>query len=145
MKCEPARGGPCRRCRNSKIECVFRPRANARQTTALIPANTLVPSEAASPDVMARLAVIEAVLGISGNNTTTSPGSGTFISTSPGIAAISEDEQGDPTLSGLWPAIETLKGRNGSANARSWSKSVVSQLWLSYVLLGLASQPMLRR
>jgi hypothetical protein len=132
MKCEPAQGGPCRRCRNSKIECVFRPRANARQPAAMVSPKIALPHEPASPDVMARLAVIEAVLGISRNNDPRSPGSGTVNSTSPIITAnLEEEDQDDPSLSGLWPALESLKGRNATTNTRLWSRSVISQLWLS--------------
>jgi hypothetical protein len=133
MKCEPAQGGPCRRCKNSKIECIFRPRANARQSAAILPASTLSPSETPSADVMARLAVIESVLGIGGNvgrnNNPTSPNSATFMLASPMNSTTIGIEDADPALSGLWPAVECLKGYSATGNL--WSKSVVSQLWLS--------------
>ncbi|KAH3951409.1 hypothetical protein HBI56_079290 [Parastagonospora nodorum] len=133
MKCEPAHGGPCRRCRNSKIECVFKPRANARQPTATVSPKALPPHGSSPPEVLARLAAIEAVLGMNGNNHPISPSSGTVISTSPvNTTNAEEEDQGDPTLGGLWPAVEFLRRRNVSATNRIWSRSVVSQLWLSF-------------
>jgi hypothetical protein len=84
---------------------------------------------------MARLAVIESVLGIGGNagrnNNPTSPSSATFMSTSPLNATIMDDEDPDPALAGLWPAVECLKRYPVSVTSNLWSKSVVSQLWLS--------------
>jgi hypothetical protein len=90
--------------------------------------------ELTSPDVMARLAVIEAVLGINANAKPMSPGSQrstTALSTSPVNAGRSEGDQGDPTLSGLWPAIETLESRNRSSNP-SAAQSDFSQSILSH-------------
>ncbi|KAL5115650.1 hypothetical protein ACEQ8H_006449 [Pleosporales sp. CAS-2024a] len=133
MRCEPVQGGPCRRCRNSKIECVFRPRANARLPANTTPVSNMSASDQTPPDVLARLAVIEAMLGIGGNNPI-SPGPRAFPSTSPTEPAHEHhgEDQGDPALSGLWPAIEALQRRHRSGNTRAWSKYVVSQLWLSF-------------
>jgi hypothetical protein len=80
---------------------------------------------------MARLAVIESVLGIGGNINPISPASATFLSTSPMNATVPEEEDVDPALDGLWPAVEYLKRHLVSAPGTLWSKSVVSQLWLS--------------
>ncbi|EAT82225.1 hypothetical protein SNOG_10831 [Parastagonospora nodorum SN15] len=116
----------------SKIECVFKPRANARQPTATVSPKALPPHGSSPPEVLARLAAIEAVLGMNGNNHPISPSSGTVISTSPvNTTNAEEEDQGDPTLGGLWPAVEFLRRRNVSATNRIWSRSVVSQLWLS--------------
>ncbi|KAF2004260.1 hypothetical protein P154DRAFT_543412 [Amniculicola lignicola CBS 123094] len=130
MKCEPERGGPCRRCRISKTECVFKPQVNARQPDAEIQPPNFSGSEDTSPAVLARLAAIETVLGIRGG-----PASPTLSALSSnrtfGAAQIGEDE-GDPVLSGLWQATANLRRFTDPQNVKVWSRSVVSQLWFSF-------------
>ncbi|ORY11746.1 hypothetical protein BCR34DRAFT_483798 [Clohesyomyces aquaticus] len=131
MKCEPERGGPCKRCRNNKTECIFKPRANARQSI-VTPTPMITPmSNGASSDVIARLAVIESVLGI-GNQARQSLISGTFSTNTATVTANVEEDEGDPSLSGLWQATANLKRFTAPRHARIWSPTVVSQLWVSF-------------
>jgi hypothetical protein len=135
MKCEPERGGPCRRCRVNKTECVFKPRANARSTyneVAAIPPMSLPisgMSNETSSAVLARLAAIESVLGIRAGPT--SPALSTLSSNTSRIAATIEEDEGDPSLSGLWQATANLRRFNDPKNVKMWSRPVVSQLWNS--------------
>jgi hypothetical protein len=128
MKCEPARHGPCKRCRNSKIECVFKPRANARRSNSVVLSRNLDVPEAASSEVLERLAVIESILGISRNNVSNDPATGSTHSNSP--SGIDESET-DQALEGLWQTTAILKRYTPSCPSNLWSRSVVSQLWLS--------------
>jgi hypothetical protein len=128
MKCEPARHGPCKRCRNSKIECVFKPRANARRSNSVVLSRNLDVPETASSEVLERLAVIESILGISRNNVSNDPATGSTHSNSPG--GIDESET-DQALEGLWQTTAILKRYTPSCPRNLWSRSVVSQLWLS--------------
>jgi hypothetical protein len=128
MKCEPARHGPCKRCRNSKIECVFKPRANARRSNSVVLSRNLDVPEAASSEILERLAVIESILGISRNNVSNDPATGSTHSNSPG--GIDESET-DQALEGLWQTTAILKRYTPSCPNNLWSRSVVSQLWLS--------------
>jgi hypothetical protein len=135
MKCEPEQGGPCRRCRVNKTECVFKPRANARSTyneVTTIPVMSMPManmSDETSSAVLARLAAIESVLGIRADPT--SPALSTLSSSTNYIAAITEEDEGDSSLSGLWQATANLRRFNDPKNVKMWSRSVVSQLWVS--------------
>lgn len=134
MRCEPERDGPCRRCRKNGTRCVFTARANARQspTRPLPERASTVNSEERSSDVLARLAVIEAILGIGDGNHVTP----TFnaLSSEPAHDPSVQDEdegQGDPSLAGLWTATENLKRHAEDSQIRAWSRPVVSQLWFA--------------
>lgn len=135
MKCEPDRGGPCRRCRVNKIECVFKPRANARpiynEAPTISPMSRPISnlSNETSSDVLARLAAIESILGIRAD--LTSPSSNTLASDTNRIAPNTEEDEGDPSLRGLWQATVNLKRFNDPKMVKMWSRPVVSQLWLS--------------
>jgi hypothetical protein len=131
MKCEPAREGPCKRCRNNGTECVFKPRANARQSVAISSPESIPPNDTTSSEVMARLAVIESILGIGRNNGPISSTSSIMYTNTPIIAHPLDEDEGDPNLSGLWQATAALKAYTGPEHLRIWSRSVVSQLWLS--------------
>ncbi|KAF2707307.1 hypothetical protein K504DRAFT_483431 [Pleomassaria siparia CBS 279.74] len=127
MKCEPERGGPCRRCRVNKIECVFKPRANARSPSRDIIESILVTGETSS-DILRRLAVIESVLGINTDQTSTTQVASSNIAS---VATIDEEE-GNASLSGLWRPTANLRRFTDPRNTKIWSRSVVSQLWVSF-------------
>jgi hypothetical protein len=133
MKCEPARTGPCKRCRNNKIECVFRPRANARQSTSILPPRSAEGTDATSSEVLDRLAVIESVLGITRNIAFKDSAANTLHSNSPiGAANIDGHEvETDQALEGLWQTTAILQQHTAPNQSNLWSRPVVSQLWLS--------------
>ncbi|KAH7093647.1 hypothetical protein FB567DRAFT_177989 [Paraphoma chrysanthemicola] len=131
MKCEPQRHGPCKRCRNSKTECVFIPRANARQPDASISPGVPQSSEGSSSEVMARLSVIESMLGIS-SDVPISPTSDTFSTFIPITTTDPEENESGSNLSGLWQATADLKRFTAPKHMKIWSRRVVSQLWSSF-------------
>jgi hypothetical protein len=134
MKCEPAPHGPCKRCRNSKIECIFKPRANARRSTSILdifPSRSTEALGVTSPEVLERLAVIEAVLGIERNNTSNNANTSIPRSNSPSSAASLDEQEANQGLEGLWHTAAILKRYTPPDQRNLWSRSVVSQLWLS--------------
>ncbi|CAI6338713.1 unnamed protein product [Periconia digitata] len=146
MKCEPERGGSCRRCRKNGTPCVFTARANARQspTRPVSEKASRSLSEKGSHDVMARLAVIETILGIDDKHYDI-PTLQAFSSESAHAPLLAEENEdaGDPSLVGLWTATANLERYAEVTQTRAWSRSVVSQLWFSFYanIEGLHFQP----
>ncbi|PVH78178.1 hypothetical protein DL98DRAFT_255716 [Cadophora sp. DSE1049] len=137
MKCEvdPDRTSSCKRCRLSQIPCIFKPRANA----AAIPQELVVPSilrplqeeglDASEPKldprtVLARLAAIEALLGI-------------VSSSQPvwddDVSLQTPDTESESPFAGVWAAAAYLKlTTRPPQSSRIWSRAVIKQLWLSF-------------
>lgn len=130
MKCEPERDGPCKRCRNNQTECIFKPRANARQPDPMTSPQRLSITQGVSAEVKARLDVIESILGIRPGGPL-SPAHSSFTSSTPYMVPTQEEDPGDPSLSGLWQAADSLKKLMGSSHGKVWSRTVISQLWSS--------------
>jgi hypothetical protein len=74
-----------------------------------------------SPDVLARLATIESMLGIGA----APQGTTSTVSMAP------DESEDDPSLSGLWEAAANLKRFTSPYNVKIWSHAVVVQLWIS--------------
>lgn len=131
MKCERSKTGPCRRCRNSHIECVFKPRVNARQSTVVSSAPCLSVGNTASPEVLERLAAIESVLGIRRNMHPPSPqGAGHAPHGSLDIYGTGS-EYVDQDTNDLLPATSRLMRYSEPHQRHVWASDVVSQLWRS--------------
>ncbi|KAF2027359.1 hypothetical protein EK21DRAFT_102562 [Setomelanomma holmii] len=143
MKCEPQRDGPCKRCRNSKTECIFKPRPNARQPDPATSTGALQCSDDTSSQVMARLAVIESVLGIS-NSGSICPISERVSSLTPILTADLEDRESDPSLAERWQATANLRRFTAPKHSKIWSRPVVSQLW-SYAIAEMSISGALKR
>jgi hypothetical protein len=86
-------------------------------------------SNETSSAVLARLAAIESVLGIRADPT--SPAPSTLSSNTSRVAVTTEENEGDPSLRGLWQATANLRKFNDPKNVKVWSRTVVSQLWVS--------------
>jgi len=137
MKCEvdPDRTSSCKRCRLSQIPCIFKPRANA----AAIPQELVVPSilrphqeeglDASEPkldpkSVLARLAAIEALLGIA---------SSTQSVLDDDVSLQTPDTESESPFSGVWLAAAHLKlSTRPPQSSKIWSRAVIKQLWLSF-------------
>ncbi|KAH7409149.1 hypothetical protein BKA64DRAFT_388555 [Cadophora sp. MPI-SDFR-AT-0126] len=137
MKCEvdPDRTSSCKRCRLSQIPCIFKPRANA----AAIPQELVVPSilrplqeeglDASEPKldprtVLARLAAIEALLGIVSSSQPVLDDD---------VSLQTPDTESESLFSGVWAAAAHLKlTTRPPQSSRIWSRAVIKQLWLSF-------------
>ncbi|KAH7380214.1 hypothetical protein DE146DRAFT_288085 [Phaeosphaeria sp. MPI-PUGE-AT-0046c] len=132
MKCEPTRDGDCKRCRNNKTECIYKPRANARQHVAVPPTPYISTTNPASPEVLARLAIIESILGINRDHDVPHPVAEKSPPPGPLDAASTETDSLNQDSYGLSLAITRLRKYTEPHQQDMWSRDIVSQLWLSF-------------
>ncbi|KAH7055701.1 hypothetical protein B0J12DRAFT_427502 [Macrophomina phaseolina] len=136
MKCQVEPGSNiCRRCRVQKIDCIFKPRANAAIIREPIDVRSDQDRRLSTADpssVLSRLEVIEALLGIrpSARGAHASPASQTDAGPS---GSHSFDDDDDPEFTGLKPAVSLLRClARQPQNDRIWVPSVMKQLWTSF-------------
>ncbi|KAJ5300834.1 uncharacterized protein N7443_005836 [Penicillium atrosanguineum] len=139
---------PCRRCRNARTTCVFKPRANVGvyvsglscegviylpfQASAihelLDETHELSVSRQSTSDhqaVLDRLERIEAALGI-GDTPDEAPLSHKL--------SVDEDEDEDVPLRGVWKAVAHLRSNTRPIPDESiWSRPIVKRLWSSFL------------
>ncbi|CAI7660752.1 unnamed protein product [Penicillium palitans] len=133
MKCEVSGPPPCRRCRHTRVACVFKPRANASAMHELMEMqqDQAFGSPPVIPDhqsILNRLARIESALGI----TEDSQEPEDEVSLSHG-ASPDEDTDAVP-LHGVWAALAHLRVITRPPPDDSvWSRSAVQQLWSSFL------------
>ena len=77
-------------------------------------------SEDVTASVLTRLEIIESMLGIQ-----------LSAQEEPNLLARLDEDEEDPSLSGLWEATANLRRFTSPKNAKIWSRSVVKQLWVS--------------
>ncbi|OQD82606.1 hypothetical protein PENANT_c020G09474 [Penicillium antarcticum] len=113
MKCEVSGPPPCRRCRQNRVQCVFKPRANASAIHSLVELQqdsslTCLPGIADHQSILNRLSRIEAALGITEEG---------------------DDEVVSPREPSPKKDLDSVPLNDESA----WSRLIVKQLWTSFL------------
>lgn len=117
MKCRLEGNKICKRCRQSGVQCVFVPRANAARTPST--------SSSTSATVLQRLAHIETLLGI---NESTVDADTERVDSEDEIRE--NDGQNVVPQDARYRAVEDLRRLvPGCANAVIWRHDLVRELW----------------
>ncbi|KAI1344499.1 hypothetical protein F5Y15DRAFT_113348 [Xylariaceae sp. FL0016] len=125
MKCRLDNGTVCRRCQRSGVQCIFLPRANA----ATLPESLVdVQQIEFNGDVLRRLKIIEAQLGLNGMG---SPLQERMHHVTDAVSP--EETPEDIALRPLWDAVAVLEKLSTMSTKPSiWRRSTIRHLWLTF-------------